>query len=1041
MLNPAFDTARICYFLHIQGEVMRKGQCYFICFIFSLILISTALFGQSVHTITRENHPVIVRGSHLDTFLGLPVDELRLMQYHIATQSWHDIPFQFDELDSDTTFFGTKNNLLDPRDELLFLSQDFGDSAAALAWPTDLNSTNSQRILITGIDPLTREKGWVYLYHSSFFTASNKKYIQVNEADDIVLSNTYEIVHGESGFQENFRFLSSAGGDDLDLLDRQKFRFQVEVSYSPFGSELITIKEQMNEDIDLEVKLAGQTLAKIKTNVTTQKKSVEYLANGNIRLHRKLNLLVILDFESEDFQDFELEFPFIARYYPAYSEWQIDSLQINLDEFNTSEVIAGQTINVELKTKQVRFSTDLNSYSVGMQFYNTYNPDGIRIDGRRSDYNNQLNWPGKNWYLITANPDDSESQIKTGSLVSYIPFESDPIGDHILFLREDKGTNRTDTGDLHSYGNTGVKVTGSNITGTLNYYAAYFYLAQNMDTTAAHTLIDQHIHPIQYQTQVEIRPYQLARQVRPPNTGSVSVDPDTNFFATNELATLTAEPEYGFEFVSWTGDTTSEENPLTLSMYKDFTVTANFRAKDILVVIETDPTGFQFYADYIAYTSPRSFNWKANSNHIVFTNRIIEETDTRYLFDTWSHSPDLTFNYLVPDTTDTITAFYDTEFYLQVSSSDSTMGSTNIEPPGVWISKDSLITLYPIANPDYGFVSWSGDIESTNDTLQFLMESPKNIVANFANWPPQITLSDTSFAEDDTLVFAFTEINDWFFDENHPDSLLTLSIRSGKNLIFHSDSVQRQLYISTKTPDWNGQDTLFITVTDPTGISASDYSIIQVDPMNDAPEPFKLLCPPNGMQYPTLPREALFNWEESFDIDKGDTLVYTIILDTSSTFSSSIIVAEKISESHYLYPWPVEYGIATYYWKVSATDTTGAVTYSTDTFTFNILTTTSVEDEGAIPKSFGLHQNMPNPFNNSTRIQFDIPEQTEITLRIFNSRGQLIQTLLDGTIEAGYHHIVWDGKNNSGTSVASGMYFIQIAAPKYHKVRKMLYIR
>ena len=70
-----------------------------------------------------------------------------------------------------------------------------------------------------------------------------------------------------------------------------------------------------------------------------------------------------------------------------------------------------------------------------------------------------------------------------------------------------------------------------------------------------------------------------------------------------------------------------------------------------------------------------------------------------------------------------------------------------------------------------------------------------------------------------------------------------------------------------------------------------------------------------------------------------------------------------------------------------------------------------------------LFNNYPNPFNPTTTIRFNLKQAGPTSLRIFNSRGQLVKTLLDASLAGGMHQAVWDGRDNSGRSVSSGLYF------------------
>ena len=94
-----------------------------------------------------------------------------------------------------------------------------------------------------------------------------------------------------------------------------------------------------------------------------------------------------------------------------------------------------------------------------------------------------------------------------------------------------------------------------------------------------------------------------------------------------------------------------------------------------------------------------------------------------------------------------------------------------------------------------------------------------------------------------------------------------------------------------------------------------------------------------------------------------------------------------------------------------------------------------------LQKSFFLYQNKPNPFNPATLISFSIPEQIEITLNIYNLRGCLIRTLCNKVFEVGKHQILWDGRDEFGHNVSSGVYFYSMKAGNYSQIRKMVFLK
>ncbi|WP_456407149.1 alpha-amylase family glycosyl hydrolase [Caldithrix abyssi] len=95
----------------------------------------------------------------------------------------------------------------------------------------------------------------------------------------------------------------------------------------------------------------------------------------------------------------------------------------------------------------------------------------------------------------------------------------------------------------------------------------------------------------------------------------------------------------------------------------------------------------------------------------------------------------------------------------------------------------------------------------------------------------------------------------------------------------------------------------------------------------------------------------------------------------------------------------------------------------------------------ATPEEFTLAQNYPNPFNPSTTIAFYLPTTEEISLRVYNMRGQLIKELISGRLNSGWHKIAWDGVNQAGNTVASGVYVYRLQAGKKTRLRKMILLR
>ena len=89
-----------------------------------------------------------------------------------------------------------------------------------------------------------------------------------------------------------------------------------------------------------------------------------------------------------------------------------------------------------------------------------------------------------------------------------------------------------------------------------------------------------------------------------------------------------------------------------------------------------------------------------------------------------------------------------------------------------------------------------------------------------------------------------------------------------------------------------------------------------------------------------------------------------------------------------------------------------------------------------LPSEFRLSSAYPNPFNPSTTLDFELPIATDVSIVIYNLQGQVVSTLIEGTMELGYHSIVWDA-----TQYASGVYLIQFIAGEFSNTQKLMLIK
>ena len=94
-----------------------------------------------------------------------------------------------------------------------------------------------------------------------------------------------------------------------------------------------------------------------------------------------------------------------------------------------------------------------------------------------------------------------------------------------------------------------------------------------------------------------------------------------------------------------------------------------------------------------------------------------------------------------------------------------------------------------------------------------------------------------------------------------------------------------------------------------------------------------------------------------------------------------------------------------------------------------------------VPADFALYPNRPNPFNPETAIRFDLPHSSVVRLRIFAVPGQQVRTLVAGELPAGMHQVVWDGRDDRGAKMGTGVYLCRLQASGFVRTRRMLLLK
>ena len=161
----------------------------------------------------------------------------------------------------------------------------------------------------------------------------------------------------------------------------------------------------------------------------------------------------------------------------------------------------------------------------------------------------------------------------------------------------------------------------------------------------------------------------------------------------------------------------------------------------------------------------------------------------------------------------------------------------------------------------------------------------------------------------------------------------------------------------------------------------------------------------------------------------------TVLLAQNLNYTIYGVVADSVSNQ------PVADVLVEVINEADTTEKAIAYTDSNGYYNANLIVSGIDLFDDRLPLEFTLKQNYPNPFNPTTIIGFQLPEASDVQLVVYNILGQKIKTIVDQKLEAGIYSAVWDGTNDNGQPVSSGVYYYQLNSGKTSMTRKMLLMK
>jgi hypothetical protein len=317
------------------------------------------------------------------------------------------------------------------------------------------------------------------------------------------------------------------------------------------------------------------------------------------------------------------------------------------------------------------------------------------------------------------------------------------------------------------------------------------------------------------------------------------------------------------------------------------------------------------------------------------------------------------------------------------------------------------------------------------------------------NQPPQVlsAIPDTIVNEDFGTVFI-RNLNAVFADDT---TLAFGALPLAGGLV---PSIVNDSLFVTAEPDFAGVVGVRASAFDGE-LTAADTFLVTVLGENDPPGVSNFTVPADQSRFVTNPTSTTpieFSWNRSTDPD-GQTVRYVVWTDTSLSFDLRLAPYEGTDttfslEIRQLDTLAMGLGAAQgdsieLFWRVLSISGLDSVPNSIP-LQIRVVREIIVEvgdADSKVPMRFALHQNYPNPFNASTTIKYDLARTARVSIKMYNLLGQEVRTLVRRVETAGYKVVVWDGRDDTGRSVATGLYLCRFEAGNAVHTRKVLLLK
>ncbi|MDZ7723327.1 MAG: FlgD immunoglobulin-like domain containing protein [candidate division KSB1 bacterium] len=445
--------------------------------------------GMASADFPRMYDVIMLTGDDFPRFLQQPLEEIKAWSYSSATDTWSAATLQIDQLDDGTSYFSSKNGLLDPADEVLIAAQELGDQADITGWP-QAGVTQRHELAVT--DPHSGSVGYLYFFQTLDLAASEEQWVSVR--NDTVYGRTYTMAH-DSLLASGLPAMLKIGESNVDFMDKWRFQLKITKIEATFEGIPINLSQDfyVTESIDKSytIKQSGITIGSI--HIKAFQDGSPQLISGPLRVTRKIRITV----EFSGLMESEAQLPLTIQYYPYNTEFAPDfSL-----EFPDIDKLKGPYLEFSKAFNDAALQMRFHGYHYDLKFTDETD-DHIINDNNLDIFDHEINeaeWdnPDSLWYGFSGHSSSLVDQVS--SLHMFFPAKEylkyDDGRSPVLFYFDKKVNGDYGYEDYQVFGVNGLRIQDWEVekNDSLNLGGRFldYYFPENKTTGELESLYEQ----------------------------------------------------------------------------------------------------------------------------------------------------------------------------------------------------------------------------------------------------------------------------------------------------------------------------------------------------------------------------------------------------------------------------------------------------------------------------------------------------------------------------------------------------------------------